>query len=331
MKVLVTGASGMYGRGVAHALVDRGDEVTVLQRRPAGVAGAREELGDITDPAVVVRAVRSQEAIVHLAARVSGVGEWRTFEQVNVQGTATLLEAARLAGIGRFVFVSSPSVAHRGEPLVGAGAEPADPDHTRGHYARSKALAERLALAAARGPTTDGPSVVAIRPHLVWGPGDTQLIGRIVERARTGRLALIDQGAALTDTTYVDNAVDATVAALDRAEQLHGRAFVISNGEPRPVREILTEICRAAGVAPPRRRVPFRVAYAGGAAAEAIWRRLGRDDDPPMTAFAAEQLATAHWFDQRETTTALAWTPRVPLEEGFERLTLAYRDTPAPA
>jgi 2-alkyl-3-oxoalkanoate reductase len=325
MKVLVTGASGMYGRGVARALVDRGDEVTVLQRRPAGVAGAREELGDITDQAVVARAVRGREAVVHLAARVSVVGEWQAFEQVNVQGTATLLEAARLAGIGRLVFVSSPSVAHRSEPLVGAGAEPADPDHTRGHYARSKALAERLAL------TTDGPSVVAIRPHLVWGPGDTQLIGRIVERARTGRLALIDQGAALIDTTYVDNAVDATVAALDRAEQLHGRAFVVSNGEPRPVREILAEICRAAGVAPPRRRVPFRVAYAGGAAAEAIWRRLGRDDDPPMTAFAAEQLATAHWFDQRETTTALAWTPRVSLEEGFERLRLAYRDAPVPA
>jgi len=329
MRVLVTGASGMYGGGVARALVDRGDEVTVFQRRPAGVPGAREVRGDITDPDALARAVADQDAIIHLAARVAVVGEWPEFERINVHGTAALIEAARRAGVGRFVFVSSPSVAHRGEALVGAQAEPADPDRARGNYARSKAMAERIALAADRGPE-GGTSVVAIRPHLVWGPGDTQLIGRIVERARTGRLALIDQGAALIDTTYVDNAVEATVAAVDRAEDVHGRAFVISNGEPRPVREILAEVCRAAGVEPPRRRVPFRVAYAGGAVAEAVWRRLGREDDPPMTAFLAEQLATAHWFDQRETMAALAWSPRVPLAEGFERLAQAYRDAATP-
>ncbi len=329
MRVLVTGASGMYGGGVARALVERGDEVTVLQRRPAGVPGALEVRGDITDPGALARAVAAQDAIIHLAARVAVVGEWPEFERINVHGTAALIDAARHAGVGRFVFVSSPSVAHRGEALVGARAEPADPDRARGNYARSKAMAERIALAADRGPG-QGMSVVAIRPHLVWGPGDTQLIGRIVERARTGRLALIDQGAALIDTTYVDNAVEATVAAVDRCEDVHGRAFVISNGEPRPVREILTEVCRAAGVEPPRRRVPFRVAHAGGAAAEAVWRGLGREDDPPMTAFLAEQLATAHWFDQRETMAALEWSPRVPLAEGFERLSRAYQDAAAP-
>jgi 2-alkyl-3-oxoalkanoate reductase len=324
VTVLVTGASGMYGGAVARALVERGDEVTVFQRGPAEVAGAAERLGDITDREAVTHAVAGQEAIIHLAARVSVVGAWPQFERVNVHGTATLLDAARLAGVRRFVFVSSPSVAHRGEALMGAGADPADPDRARGHYARSKAIAERLALAADRG-SGDGMSVVAIRPHLIWGPDDPQLIGRIVERARTGRLPLIDQGAALIDTTYLDNAVDATVAAVDRAEDIHGRAFVVSNGEPRPVREILTEICRAAGVDAPRHRVPFRVAYAGGALAEAVWRRLGRDDDPPMTAFVAEQFATAHWFDQRETMAALDWAPQVPLAEGFERLTASYR------
>lgn len=330
MRVLVTGASGMYGSGVARTLVARGDEVTVLQRRPAGVLGAREWLGDITDPDAVVRAVQDQDAVVHLAARVTVVGEWSRFERVNVGGTSLLVDAARKAGVERVVFVSSPSVAHRGEALVGARAELADPDHARGHYARSKAMAEQVALAADRGDADRGMSVVAIRPHLVWGPGDTQLIGRILERARTGRLALIDRGAALIDTTYVDNAVDATVAALDRAEQVHGRAFVVSNGEPRTVREILTEVCRAAGIDPPRRKVPFRVAHVGGAAAEAVWRRLGRDDDPPMTAFLAEQLATAHWFDQRETTAALAWKPRVSLDEGFAHLRQAYGVQPVP-
>ena len=318
MRVLVTGASGMLGRATAQALTDRGDEVTVFQRRPSGATPpVREVLGDIADAEAVRRAVEGQEAVVHLAARVGVVGSAAEFEAANVDGTTNVLAAARACGVARLVHVSTPSVAHAGEPLVGAGADPADPAGTRGHYARTKARAEQLALGAA-----DALAVVAIRPHLVWGPGDTQLIGRIVDRARSGRLALIDDGAALIDTTYLDNAVDALVAAVDRAEadDVRGRALVVSNGQPRTVTELLTRICRAAGLPAPHRHVPLRVAYAGGSVAEQVWARLHRTDDPPMTAFLAEQLATAHWFDQREVQAALDWQPRVGLEEGFERL-----------
>jgi len=217
------------------------------------------------------------------------------------------------------VHVSSPSVAHTGTSLVGAAAGPADPDRARGPYARSKAVAERLALAAA------GPAVVAVRPHLVWGPGDTQLVGRIIERARAGRLALVGSGSALVDTTYVDNAVSALLAALDRAESLAGRAYVVSNGELRPLAELVARICAAAGVPAPTRHLPYRVARAAGSVAEVAWALLRRDDEPPMTRFLAEQLATAHWFDLRETKTALDWAPTVGLDEGFERLAASLR------
>ena len=157
-----------------------------------------------------------------------------------------------------------------------------------------------------------------MRPHLVWGPGDTQLVGRIVARARAGRLAVVGTGAALIDTTYVDDAVDALVAALDRAPDLHGRVLVVSGGEPRPVAELLASICAAAGAPAPRLAVPHRLARAAGAVVETLWRH-----DPPMTRFLAEQLSTAHWFDQRETRAALGWTPRVGLDEGFRRLRAA--------
>jgi nucleoside-diphosphate-sugar epimerase len=154
----------------------------------------------------------------------------------------------------------------------------------------------------------------------VWGPGDEQLIGRIVERARQGRLAIIGSGAALIDTTYLDNAADAIVAAADRADRLGGRAFVVSNGQPRPVRELLDGIAMAAGLPAPRLHVPAAVAKAAGSVIERVWPRLGRDDDPPITSFLAEQLSTAHWFDQRETQRALEWQPAVGLDEGFARL-----------
>jgi len=92
---------------------------------------------------------------------------------------------------------------------------------------------------------------------------------------------------------------------------------------------VLSRICAAAAAPAPTRRVPFAVARAGGAVAEGLWALLGRTDDPPMTRFLAEQLATAHWFDQRETRDLLDWAPTVDLEEGFARLAAWYAANPA--
>lgn len=317
MKILVTGATSLLGRAVVPRLLERGDEVTVFQRTPSGLAVA-EHLGDIADRAAVASAMEGCEAVVHLAARAMAVAiaPWEEFETTNVMGTRNAVEVAREAGVGRFVHVSSPAVANAGQSLVGASADPADPHRARGYYAKSKAQAELVALAA------DSPdlAVVAIRPHLIWGPGDTQLVGRIVSRAKVGRLVIVGSGTSLIDTIYIDNAADALVAALDRAPSLGGRAFVVTNGQPRPVRELINRIAIAAGLEPPKLKVPYRVARTGGLAAERIWELWGRQEDPPMTSFVAEQLNTAHWFDQREARQALGWEPAVTLEEGFRRL-----------
>ena len=315
MKVLVTGASGMTGRALVAALLARGDTVTVLQRRPAGLDAA-EILGDIADADLVRRAVSGHEVVLHLAAKVDIVGPWSAYQRVNVDGTRSVVAACRATGAARLINISSPSVAHAGAALVGAGAGPADPAGARSNYSRSKAVAEHIALAA------DGPdlAVLCLRPHLIWGPGDTQLVRPVIERARAGRLPLIGGGSALIDTTYVDNAVDAMVAAVDACGPVHGEALVVSNGEPRPVAEILERVCAAAGVPGPRGRVPLRVAQAAGIAVEALWLATRRPGVPPLTRFLAEQLGTAHWFDQRRTRATLNWAPRVSLDDGFELL-----------
>ena len=321
MRVLVTGATSLVGRAVVARLEHRGNDVSLLQRKRSGLV-VTEHLGDIADRTAVDAAMDGADAVIHVAGRAAATGEWATFEATNVQGTRNVVNAARAAGVTRFVHVSSPSVAHSGRSLVGVSAGPADPDRARGHYAKSKAQAELIALAA----SSPSMPVVAIRPHLIWGPGDTQLVGRIVDRAESGRLAMVGAGAALIDTTYIDNAADALVAALDSARTLGGRALVVTNGQPRPVREILSRIVMAAGLEPPRIKVPYRVARAGGLAVEQIWDRRKTDDDPPMTSFLAEQLGTAHWFDQRETRRALGWEPQVTIEEGFRRLRLWFEN-----
>ncbi|MFU8945185.1 NAD-dependent epimerase/dehydratase family protein [Mycetocola zhadangensis] len=322
MRVLVTGASGLLGRAVASEIRSTGHDVTTFQRRASGVDGVTNVLGSITEADAVARAVQDVDAIVHLAAKVSLAGDPADFDRVNVGGTRTLISAATAAGIDKFVFVSSPSVAHAGSSIVGDDALPADPEHARGDYARTKAEAELLALAA----DSPGFRVVAVRPHLVWGPGDTQLVARVVERARAGRLPLLDAGAALIDTIYIDNAASGIAAALERVDAVHGNSYVLTNGEPRPVAELLAGICAAAGVPAPAWSVPAGLARGAGSLIERAWRIKPGVDEPPMTRFLAEQLSTAHWFDQRRTRADLRWMPAVSLDEGFRRLAESYRN-----
>lgn len=309
-RILVTGASSGLGRVVALRLAARGDDVTCFQRS-ASRTGLGEVLGDVRDRAALARASQGHDALIHCAALVAPRSAWSEAYAVNVTGTDNAQRAA--SSCGRFVHVSTPSVAFDERPAVGLTALEAR-YHGRDAYAHSKAVAERLVLT-----RRDVPTVV-VRPHLVWGPGDTQLVGRIVSRARAGRLVLPDHGRALIDSTYVDDAAAAVVAALDSAHEgsaACGRAWVVTGNDPRPVGELVHGILRAAGLDGALRSVPAPVAALVGALSDRFWR----GPEPPITHFAARQLSLAHWFDQRDVHRVLHWTPRVSVDEGLARLT----------
>ena len=322
MKVLVTGTGSLLLGGIASELLRRGDEVVCLQRRPAAFVGnqnAQEVLADICDAEAVTLAAKGCDAIIHGAARVGVVGSQKEFFDTNVRGTENIINATEQHNISRLVFVSTPSVAHTGHSLVGAPAGEAEIGRSRSFYAESKAIAERTVLNA----RNERLAVVAIRPHLVWGPGDTQLVGRIVERAASGRLAVIGTGNALVDSTYIDNAISAHIAALDAlhiGSACDGNAYVVSNGEPRTVNELMRSICESAGVIFEPRHLSLALGVRLGSLIERVWP-LMRSSEPPVTRFVAEQLGTAHWFDQRAVQKDLQWAPTVTLDEGFERLT----------
>lgn len=320
MKITVTGASGLLGSSVARALVTGGHEVTTLQRRPSSVSGAHDVIGSVTDPSSVAQALTGAEAVVHLAAKVSMMGDPSEFEAVNIGGTRTLVDAAQAAGVKRMVHISSPSVAHTGDSIIGEGAGPASPDLARGEYARTKAAGELIALEA---DSTDF-KVLVLRPHLMWGPGDTQLTERVIDRARAGRMPVLGSGAPLVDALFVDNAVEAIVAAVDAVATTHGESLVVTNGQPRPIGELMSRIAIAGGAHAPKMRIPVGPALVAGSVVEKVWDLGEHDDEPPLTKFLAEQLSTAHWFDQRRTYEVLGWKPRVSIEEGLELLAAHY-------
>ena len=326
MKVLVTGAGSLLLGGIAQQLASRGDEVVCFQRRENETTHSNITTfaGDIRDRGAVSEAASGCDAIIHGAARVGVMGSWEDFYSTNVDGTTNVLRAAEEHHIARLVYVSTPSVAHVGRSIEGDVATPATTGRKRTFYAESKAIAEILALQA----NSAELGVVALRPHLVWGPGDTQLVGRIVDRARQGRLVMVGSGNALVDSTYIDNAISAHIAALDAiapGSRCAGKAYVISNGEPRTVNELMSRICLAAGVEFSPKHVPAVIARSIGSVVERIWPLI-RKDEPPITRFVAEQLGTAHWFDQRPAQEDLNWKPQVSLDEGFARLAKWFQE-----
>ncbi|MBW8367725.1 MAG: NAD-dependent epimerase/dehydratase family protein [Arenimonas sp.] len=324
MRVVVTGGAGFLGQALCRALVAQGHEVGSFQRSfsPALEAmGVRQVRGDLADAAAVHGAFAGQEAIFHNAAKAGAWGSHASYFEANVVGTRNVLAAMRAHGIGRLVYTSTPSVTHTGRTPVEGGNEIDTPygEHFKAPYPATKLIAEKEVLAANDATL----ATVALRPRLIWGPGDTQLLPRLVERARAGRLRFIDGGHNRMDTTYIDNAAQAHLDALEALRPgaaCAGKAYFISNGEPRPVRQIVNDMLAAAGVPPVQASVPYAVAHSAGAVLEVAWTLLRLRGEPPMTRFLAEQLSTPHWYDISAARRDLGYVPAVSTAEGLQRL-----------
>jgi len=263
------------------------------------------------------------DVVFHVAGLPGVWGPYEAYHRANVIGTEHVLAACREHSVRRLVYTSTPSVVHTGSDIEGGDESLPYAATFSSHYPRTKAAAERTVLAA----DGDLMSTVALRPHLVWGPGDNHLVPRIVARGRAGRLRLIGDRQNVVDTVYVDNAADAHLAAADRLRPgapCAGKAYFISNAEPLPLAQILNGILAAAGLPPVTKRIPVPVAVVLGGLAELVFGALRIRSEPPLTRFVARQLSTAHWFDISAARRDLGYEPRVSIEEGLRRLAASF-------
>jgi nucleoside-diphosphate-sugar epimerase len=325
MRILVTGGGGFLGSNIVKRLLARKDEVRVLARGAypdLADLGATSIRGDVRDEETVRRAVDGVEAVFHVAARVGYWGPRFEYEQINIGGSQNMVEACRRAGVNRLVYTSSPSV------VIGAGGNVENGDEKLAYparhlndYSATKARAEALVLDANR---DDGLRTVAIRPHFIFGPGDPQIVPRLVENAKKGTLVRIGDGSNRVDVTYVDNAVEAHIAALDALcrpdSKLCGQAYFVGQEKPVLLWEFVDRVLEGFGVERVKKHISLTTARALGAIVEAVWTFLPIAKEPPLTRGAAVILGTSHYFSHDKARRDFGYEPTVSTEEGLRRL-----------
>ena len=322
MRAVVTGGGGFLGRRIVELLCARGDEVRVLARRRAPAAEARGASSiqlDIRDSPAVRTASVGADVLFHVAGLTGHWGPRHAFWSVNVEGTRSVLEAARAAGVRRIVFTSTPSVVGYTRDVENGRCDLPYATQHESAYAESKAVAERLVLEA----NDSEMATVALRPHLIFGPGDGQLLPAFLRRAAAGRLRIVGDGSNRADLTYLDNAawahLDAAGALTRPGASCSGKAYFISNGEPVVFWIWLNELFRELGVPPVTRSLPRGATRLVAAFAELAWRAFRLDGEPPVTRFLADALARSHWYDLGPARRDLGYRVRIDLQEGTRR------------
>ena len=316
--IAVTGATGFVGGAIARRLVGDGHDVIAIGRRPASIEGATSVLWDLADggPPPDLRRV---DAVVHAAAHVAPWGPSASFRAATVDGTKRLLTAvpdrARIVVIGS-ASVYDPRIPHR---LATEGEAPVAEHRYLNEYGRSKAAQERLVLAAR-------PDAIVLRPRAVWGPGDPNLLPRLLARLRGGRLRLPAGGSHPLSATHVSTLVMAVVAALERPE-VRGPVNV-ADATPTTAATLATAVLEAMGR-------PIRIVAIPGPLADLVaridegaWRVLGRDGEPPATRYAVAGLAHAFTLDLRRLHAELGIRPDVDLPAAAVEVARALASPP---
>lgn len=319
-KVLVTGGGGFLGKAIVKKLVKKNLQVSSFSRQAYAeldALGVTQIQGDLVHREDVEAALKGIDTVFHVAANPAMWGSYDSYYQVNVQGTAHVIEACLKNKVNRLIHTSSPSVVFNDADMENIDESAPYPDTYLAPYPETKAMAEKKVAQAVK----QGLKAIVLRPHLIWGPEDNHLLPRII--ARADRLKIIGPDDDLVDTIYVDNAADAHILAAEKLAahpELSGNIYFISQDEPISKWTMVNAFLSAAGLPPVRGRVSAKTAYAAGWICEKIYSLLDIQSDPPMTRFVAKELGTSHWFNISRAKNDLGYVPRVSTQEGLERL-----------
>lgn len=322
-KVMITGAGGFLGGYIAKKLACNPNyELYSFSRShypKLKDLGVNERLGDLKNYSDVKKALEGMDAVIHTASMVGMWGRYEDFFQTNVVGTENILKAMKELGIKKLVYTSTPSVAFGRQSLCGVDESTPYPERYLSNYAKTKAIAEQKVLSA------NGSKLctVALRPHLIFGPGDLNLIPRVIEAQKKGRLKIVGNGENLVDVTYVENAADAHIMALEKLSPesaIAGKAYFLGQG-PIKLWDFTNEILLRSGLPPVTKKISIKTAFAIGFIIESILKIFRiYNIHPPMTRFVSLQLGKSHYFSHKNLERDLGYIPAISIEEGIDKL-----------
>ena len=326
MKALVTGGGGFLGGAIVRALLKRGDTVRAIQRGhypELAALGVDAIQGDLCKAEDIDAAASGCDIVYHVAALAGVWGDYDKYYQANVVATKNVIDACKKHHINYLVYTSTPSVVFDGSSEEGIDESTPYAETFFNAYQETKAEAEQLVLSS----NSAKLKTVALRPHLIWGPGDRHLAPRVISRAKAGRLRLVGNKENKVDSCYIDNAVTAHLLAgddLQKDEKYAGKAYFISNDEPIAMSNLINKILATVGLSPIKKRINAHAAYYVGVILERVYSVFKVEEEPLMTRFVAKQLSTAHWFDLSAAKRDLLYTPEISIDEGMKRLKTSF-------
>jgi nucleoside-diphosphate-sugar epimerase len=322
MNALVTGGGGFIGAALIKQLVKNGYQTASFSRgdypdlRRYGVEFFK---GDLINQEAIKRACSNRDIVFHVAAKAGIWGAYPEYYKTNVQGTQNVVKACLAQDVKYLIFTSSASVVFNGKNIEGANETIPYPSRSMSHYTATKALAEQSVLKA----NCYELKTLSLRPHLVWGPGDSHIIPGIIARARSGKLRRIGKGDELIDTIYIDNCVLAHLCAAEAIKhnpEVAGKAYFITNGEPLPVWDFINGILESACLPSVENSVSFSTALIAAAFLELVYKAFAIKNEPYLTRFLVHQLCTSHWFDISAARKQLGYVPKISINKGFKQL-----------
>ena len=321
MKALVTGGNGFLGGWIVDKLLARGAQVRALVRRDCPELlnkGVELIKADLRNREQTINACRDIEVVFHAASKLDHWGKWKDFEATNIMGTSHIIEGCRKHHVAKLIYTSTPSVIFNGSDLCNVDETYPYPPKYHSHYAASKATAERMVISSNNRELI----TVALRPHLIWGPGDNHLIPAILKEAAKGRLSMIGNRKVMVDFSYVENVAHAHLAAADHMgdnPKIGGQVYFITQGEPVYLWHFINGLLRLHGIPPVTRRLPVGAARTLAIASEAIYKILPIKGKPVLTRFLVGQLTRSHYFNITKAVDDLGYQPRVSMAEGLEK------------